>query len=138
MLLYPEPGEDRPGASGGFGGLSHRQRQRELALALRHRVRLPVQVHGLHPGHISLGALRVEGQDQLGAGSGGDDISTLLASVLGGRSLDMENANEYLTAHRFPDEALVWQTGEGGVPVLRLNEQQWGLVQDLELRMHWV
>ncbi len=72
-----------------------------------------------------------------GAGSGGDDISALLASVLGGRSLDMENANEYLTAHRFPDEALVWQTGEGGVPVLRLNEQQWGLVQDLELNLFY-
>ena len=72
-----------------------------------------------------------------GAGSGGDDISTLLASVLGGRSLDMENANEYLTAHRFPDEALVWQTGEDGVPVLRLNEQQWGLVQDLELNLFY-
>ena len=72
-----------------------------------------------------------------GAGSGGDDISALLASVLGSRSLDMENANEYLTAHRFPDEALVWQTGEGGVPVLRLNEQQWGLVQDLELNLFY-
>ncbi len=72
-----------------------------------------------------------------GAGSGGDDISALLASVLGGRSLDMENANEYLTAHRFPDEALVWQTGEDGVPVLRLNEQQWGLVQDLKLNLFY-
>ena len=72
-----------------------------------------------------------------GAGSGGDDISALLASVLGGRSLDMENANEYLTAHRFPDEALVWQTGEDGVPVLRLNEQQWSLVQDLELNLFY-
>ena len=72
-----------------------------------------------------------------GAGSGGDDISALLASVLGGRSLDMENAGEYLTAHRFPDEALVWQTGEDGVPVLRLNEQQWGLVQDLELNLFY-
>ncbi len=72
-----------------------------------------------------------------GAGSGGDDISALLASVLGGRSLDMENANEYLTAHRFPDEALVWQTGEDGVPVLRLNEQQWGLVQDMELNLFY-
>ncbi len=72
-----------------------------------------------------------------GAGSGGDDISALLASVLGGRSLDMENANEYLTAHRFPDESLVWQTGEDGVPVLRLNEQQWSLVQDLELNLFY-
>ena len=72
-----------------------------------------------------------------GAGSGGDDISALLASVLGGRSLDMENAGEYLTAHRFPDEALVWQAGEDGVPVLRLNEQQWGLVQDLELNLFY-
>ena len=72
-----------------------------------------------------------------GAGSGGDDISTLLASVLGGRSLDMENANEYLTAHRFPDEALVWQTGAEGQPVLRLEEDQWGLVQELELNLFY-
>lgn len=49
----------------------------------------------------------------------------------------MENAGEYLTAHRFPDEALVWQTGEDGVPVLRLNEQQWSLVQDLELNLFY-
>ena len=64
---------------------------------------------------------------------GAGDISSLLSGVLGGRSLDMENPEDYLTAHRFPAEALVWQTGEDGTPVLRLNEEQWGLVQSLDL-----
>ncbi len=49
----------------------------------------------------------------------------------------MDNASEYLSSHRFPDEALVWQTREDGTPVLYLNEEQWGLVQDLELNLFY-
>lgn len=49
----------------------------------------------------------------------------------------MEDAEEYLAEHRFPDEALVWSTGEDGVPVLRLSEEQWGLVQALELNLFY-
>ena len=71
------------------------------------------------------------------SGSGTNDISALLAGVLGGRSLDMENAEEYLEAHRFPAEAMVWQSGADGTPVLRLNEEQWGLVQALELNLFY-
>ena len=71
------------------------------------------------------------------SGSGTNDISALLAGVLGGRSLDMENAEEYLEAHRFPAEAMVWQSGADGPPVLRLNEEQWGLVQALELNLFY-
>ena len=71
------------------------------------------------------------------SGGGTGDISSLLAGVLGGRSLDMENAEEYLEAHRFPAEALVWQTEADGTPVLRLNEEQWGLVQSLELNLFY-
>lgn len=49
----------------------------------------------------------------------------------------MENAEEYLEAHRFPAGALVWQTGADGTPVLRLNEEQWGLVQSLDLNLFY-
>ena len=65
------------------------------------------------------------------------DIYSLLEEILGGRSLDMENAEKYLAEHRFTDEALVWSTGEDGVPVLRLSEDQWRLVQTLELNMFY-
>ncbi len=75
----------------------------------------------------------------LGGGSGisANDVSALLTGILGGRSLDMENAENYLADHRFPAEALVWTTGGDGVPVLRLSEEQWGLVQSLELNLFY-
>ena len=70
-------------------------------------------------------------------GSSTADIASLLEGILGGRSLDMENAEEYLTKHRFADESLVWNTGADGMPVLYLSEEQWGLVQTLELNMFY-
>ncbi|MDE7300224.1 MAG: peptidase C11 [Lachnospiraceae bacterium] len=75
----------------------------------------------------------------LGGGSGGSTggISSLLEGILGGRSLDMENAEQYLEDHRFAEEALVWSKGEDGVPVMRLSEEQWGLVQALELNLFY-
>lgn len=72
-----------------------------------------------------------------GAGISAGDISSLLVGILGGRSLDMEDAEEYLAEHRFADEALVWSTGADGVPVLRLSEEQWELVQSLELNLFY-
>ncbi len=70
-------------------------------------------------------------------GISAEDISSLLVGILGGRSLDMNGAEEYLAEHRFADEALVWSIGEDGVPVLRLSEEQWGLVQALELNLFY-
>lgn len=71
------------------------------------------------------------------AGISTGDIASLLTGILGGRSLDMRSAEEYLAEHRFADEALVWSTGEDGVPVMRLSEDQWGLVQTLELNLFY-
>ena len=65
------------------------------------------------------------------------DISALLVGLLGGRSLDMEDAEQYLTEHRFAEENLSWSTGSDGIPVLRLSEEQWGLVQTLELNLFY-
>ena len=51
--------------------------------------------------------------------------------------MSQEETVQYLTENRFPDEALVWQTGADGAPVLRLSEEQWGLVQSLELNLFY-
>ncbi len=93
---------------------------------------------------------------QLGGSSGGaDQISALLGELLGGsfgrfQGLDGENTDflsdralgddelvEFVTEHRFPAEALLWQEGAGGTPVIRLTEEQWGLVQELELNLFY-
>ena len=75
----------------------------------------------------------------LGGNSGvtTQDISALLGGLLGGRSLDMEDAEQYITEHRFAEENLSWSTGSDGIPVLRLSEEQWGLVQTLELNLFY-
>lgn len=49
----------------------------------------------------------------------------------------MENAEEYLAQHRFEDENLVWSMDQDGTPVLRLSEEQWALVQNLELNLFY-
>lgn len=86
----------------------------------------------------------------LGGSGSADMVSTLLGEFLGGsfgrvsgltgdntdflndRAMSEEDTIQYLTENRFPDEALVWQTGEDSVPVLRLSEEQWKLVHTLE------
>ena len=73
----------------------------------------------------------------LGESIGPEEISSLLTGLLGGRSLDMADAEQYLADHRFPAEELAWAAGEDGVPVLRLDEEAWSLVQDLELNLFY-
>jgi len=93
----------------------------------------------------------------LGGGSGGsaDLVSALLGEFLGGgfgrvagltedntaflsdRAMSDEDMVQYLMENRFAGETLVWQTGPDGVPVLRLSEDQWGLVQSLELNLFY-
>ena len=79
-----------------------------------------------------------------GASSGSADaISALLEAALGSgffsdRSLDLDSAAQYVADHRFAAEELVWTAGEDGeTPVLRLSEEQWGLVQTLDLNLFY-
>ena len=94
---------------------------------------------------------------QTGGGSGGsaEDISAILGQLLGGsfgrvsgldgsnseflsdRALGDEELAQYLAENRFPTEALLWQQGADGIPVIRLSEEQWGLVQSLELNLFY-
>lgn len=75
----------------------------------------------------------------LGGSLGSDmgDISALLGELLGGRALDMEDAAAYLEEHRLGAEELKWTTGKDGTPVLHLKEEQWELVQSLELNLFY-
>lgn len=50
---------------------------------------------------------------------------------------DSEELLDYLSKNRFPSEALVWETGADGVPVLNLDEKAWDLVQTLELNLFY-
>ena len=64
-----------------------------------------------------------------------DMVSQMLMSVLsgamsGGRSMDTDRAVAFLTENQFDSSALVWL---GDEPVIRLSEEQWGLVNDLAL-----
>lgn len=89
------------------------------------------------------------------SGNGAEMIGQLLESFLGGdfgsvaglgsgntgfladKALDEEAMARYLEQNRFDQEALIWQTDGEDVPVLALGEEQWGLVQDLELNVFY-
>ena len=88
-------------------------------------------------------------------GGGSEMVSELLSAFLGGsfdsvagltsgntgflsdRAMSDEDLAQYLTDHHFPNEALIWEAGADGRPVLRLSEEQWGLVQSLELNLFY-
>ncbi|MCI9122245.1 MAG: peptidase C11 [Oscillibacter sp.] len=77
-----------------------------------------------------------------GGGTSAEAISGLLQAALGSgffsdRSLDLNQAAQYVAEHRFAEEELLWQRGETGQPVLYLREEQWGLVQSLELNLFY-
>ena len=72
-----------------------------------------------------------------GASGGADAISVLLQAALGsgffdGRSLNMEQTVQYVADNRLDDAGLVWENG-----VLTLSEDQWSLVQELDLNVFY-
>jgi len=79
----------------------------------------------------------------LGSGVDLGDISQLLSAAMGSgmfsdRSLDLEETAQYVSEHRFTwEENGVWSTEEDGVPIVRLSEEQWSLVQNLDLNVFY-
>lgn len=68
------------------------------------------------------------------------DISGLDASnsgFLSGRGLDTEGTANYLATHRFDSSALQWEVGADGSHRMALEEEQWELVQSLELNVFY-
>lgn len=67
-------------------------------------------------------------------------ISGLDASNVGflsGKSLDSEEIAAYLAAHQFDASALKWEIGADGSHSMVLAEDQWELVQSLELNLFY-
>ena len=92
----------------------------------------------------------------LGGGAGdAAAVSQLLEAFLGGgfgriagltsdntaflddRALDMEETVQYLLENSFDPGALVWTANGDGTPSITLSEEQWGLVQTLDLNLFY-
>ncbi len=58
-------------------------------------------------------------------------------SFLSDRALDTESTAEYLATHRFDASALQWQTKSDETHYMTLPEEQWELVQSLELNLFY-
>ena len=56
---------------------------------------------------------------------------------LDGRALDLEETAQYLAENRFDPASLVWASGPDGKPVMSLSEEQWALVDALELNLFY-
>ena len=67
-------------------------------------------------------------------GSSGVDVTSLLSGLLGGKSLDVNKAADYINKNQFDDGNLVWVRSEGK-NVIKLSPEQWSLVHDLELNV---
>lgn len=90
-----------------------------------------------------------------GGSLGADMVSALLGEFLNGgfgrvagltgdntgflsdRAMSDADMVQYLEENRFSVGAMLWQDGPDGVPVLRLDEEQWALVQALELNLFY-
>ena len=100
-----------------------------------------------------LGSL-LGGGDSSSGNVGADLIGQLLGGMLSGntgitglslddlgfldrRSLTTEETAEYLAENRFDSSKLVWQSCEDGIYRIGLTEEQWALVQGLELNMFY-
>ena len=58
-------------------------------------------------------------------------------SAFFGRSLPSEDTVQYLQDNHFDPNSLVWTENSNGEKVIMLSEQQWSLVQDLDLSLYY-
>ncbi len=66
-------------------------------------------------------------------------ISGLNADNTGflGKTLDIDMASEYIAENQFDGSALRWTKNEDGKQVITISEEQWELVQDLDLNLFY-
>ena len=101
-----------------------------------------------------LGSLTGSGSASAGGG-GAEMVAQLLGELLGGnvgnisgltsqntgflsnKGMDEEAMAQYLAQNRFAAENLVWNTDENGNTVMRLEKEQWDLVQTLEMNLFY-
>lgn len=73
--------------------------------------------------------------DVSGISGGISGLSSANSGFLSGKNLDPDAMASYLAENRFDADALSWSSDD--VPVIRLSEDQWELVQDLELNVYY-
>lgn len=70
---------------------------------------------------------------QTSAGSYGFDPSVL--DLLGGRSLSTEDTAQYISGNYFDADSLVWTLNDDGDHVIHLSDDQWKLIENVELNI---
>ena len=72
------------------------------------------------------------------SGSATGNVTGLTSSNSGflGKSIDPEKDAQYLAENRFDPDQLVWTTSSDGTPAMYLTDEQWSLVQNLELSVY--
>lgn len=63
-------------------------------------------------------------------------LSSSNSSFLG-KSLDVEQAAKYIANNQFDSSALIWTTNAEDYTCINLTQDQWNLVQDLQLNMYY-
>jgi hypothetical protein len=76
------------------------------------------------------------GSSTSSSGSSADMIAQLLGNMLSDRQLDTESTVQYLADNYFDASQLEW-TEENGSHKLKLSEEQWSLVQGLDLNVFY-
>ena len=98
-----------------------------------------MKIAGQHSSGGSNSMSALEGM--LGSNVSLEDIAGFLQMAMrdglfSDRSLDLEQTAQYISDHHLIGEDLRWsEYQEDGTPVLRLSEEQWSLVQDLDLNV---
>ncbi len=94
-------------------------------------------------GTISGGSGGVDAISQILGGFLGGDFGSIAGltsgntGFLGDKALDLEETAQYLAENRFDPANLVWTSGADGIPVMRLSEEQWAMVDSLELNLFY-
>jgi len=73
----------------------------------------------------------------LGGDFGSVGLSSSNAGFLNGRSMPMEDTVEYLASHYFDPTKLAWQRTAAGEAAIVLPEEQWALVEGLDLNVFY-
>ncbi len=93
---------------------------------------------GSAPSSPSVPQSSVDIADLLGLFLGGGGSSGLDSSFFTGRSVSsVADTARYLAENRFDGSALLWQTAADGSPFLTLPEEQWSLVQGLDMNLFY-
>ena len=64
-------------------------------------------------------------------------LGSMLTSSLGGRSIPEETVEQIITENHFDAEQLVWSTQEDGTHTMRIAEDQWEMVNQLDVNVFY-